>query len=92
MYINFHIYRMQRSCAKVIFSQVSVNRGVSASVHAGIHPRQTPPRQTSPRDKTPSGQTPVQTLTSYVANKEGNHKCMEYKSDNNANITNFVRL
>ena len=87
MYINFHIYRTQRSCGKVIFSQVSVNRGgvcLSACWDT--------PLADTPRDKSPPGQTPVQTLTSYVANKEGNHKCMEYKSDNNANIANFVRL
>ena len=35
-------YRPQQSCGKVIFSQASVShsvhRGVSTSVHAGIHP------------------------------------------------------
>ena len=48
-------YRLQRSWAKVIFSQAcvknSVHRGgVSASVHAGIHP---PGADTPPREQTP---------------------------------------
>ena len=48
----WHFYHPQRSCGKVIFSQACVKNsvgGVSASVHAGIHPLgQTPPGQTHP--------------------------------------------
>ena len=56
-----YIYRLQRSCGKVIFSQEcvknSVNReGVSASVHAGKHtPGQTPPGRQPPWADTPLG-------------------------------------
>ena len=53
-----HIYRPQRSWAKVMFLQVSVilsTGGGSASVHAGIPPpwEQTPPRSRPPRDQAP---------------------------------------
>ena len=56
-------YRPQRSCGKVIFSQVcvknSVHRGrVSASVHAGIHG---PPPGRHPMGRHPSGRHPQQT-------------------------------
>ena len=46
-------YRPQRSCGKVMFLHLSVilstGRGLSTSVHAGIHtpPGQTPPQQTA---------------------------------------------
>ena len=53
-----HFYRPQRSWGKVMFLQVSVilfTGGLSASVHAGIHP---PPEQTPPRADTPLEQTP----------------------------------
>ena len=50
-HLNSDCYRPQRSWAKVIFSQAcvknSVHRGgVSASVHAGIHPQTRPPSGT----------------------------------------------
>ena len=54
-----HYYRPQRSWAKVIFSQAcvknSVHGGVSASVHAGIHPPGTRPPGSGrpPGDQTP---------------------------------------
>ena len=50
-------YRPQRSWGKVMFLQASVillTGGVSASVHAGIHP----PRADTPRVDTPLEQTP----------------------------------
>ena len=60
MIIQKFNYRPQRSCVKVIFSQAcvknSVHRGVSALVHAGIHP---PGRHPPPwADTTPSGRHP----------------------------------
>ena len=65
-----NIYRPQRSCGKVIFSEGSVSHsvhrgwtGVSALVHAGIHPLgrhplPSPWTVTSPRKHTPLGSTP----------------------------------
>ena len=52
-------YRPQRSWAKVMFLQASVillTGGVSASVHAGIHPQSRHP----PQEQTPPQQTPLQ--------------------------------
>ena len=60
----FDNYRPQRSWAKVMFLQASVimlTGGVSASVHAGIHPpgsRHHPPRQTPPQTRHPPGSRP----------------------------------
>ena len=60
-------YRPQRSCGQgYVFTRVcdSVNRGVSASVHAGIPPRsrspgsRPPQRQTPPVSRPPRKQTP----------------------------------
>ena len=52
-------YRPQRSWGKVMFLQASVillTGGVSASVHAGIHPpEQTPPEWTPPWSRHPLG-------------------------------------
>ena len=62
-YLDF--YRPQRSCGKVMFSQAcvknSVNReGVSASVHAGIHPPgQTPPGRHPPAVTAADGTDPT---------------------------------
>ena len=57
-------YHPQTKFAKVMFSQVSVcPRGVSAPLHAGIHPPgqttpgQTPPGQTTPMGRHPPGKT-----------------------------------
>ena len=55
--LRYNFYHPQRSCGKAMFLHMSVtlSRGVSASVHAGIHPPgrhppgQTPPEQTPPR-------------------------------------------
>ena len=54
--LKVHIYRPQRSWAKVIFSQASVcpqEAGVSASVHAGIYPpdQADPPGADTPPDQ-----------------------------------------
>ena len=56
-------YRPQRSWAKVIFSQACLStgggRGVSASVHAGIPPReQTPPGSRHPHPLPPGAEIP----------------------------------
>ena len=62
---SIDFYRPQRSWVKVMFLQVCVilfTGGVSASVHAGIHPlplEQTPP----PRSRHPPEQTPPQEQT-----------------------------
>ena len=60
-----HFYRPQRSWGKVMFLQVSVilfTGGLSASVHAGIHPpppqEQTPPRADTPLEQTPPSRHP----------------------------------
>ena len=63
----FDNYRPQRSWAKVMFLQASVilltgGGGVSASVHAGIHPpwEQTPPpKADTPLEQTPQGRHPL---------------------------------
>ena len=62
--IHCHHYRPQRSCGKVIFSQVSVSHSVDRgcvypSMHWGRHPpRRHLPRQTPRSCKHPPGQTP----------------------------------
>ena len=60
-----HIYCPQRSWNKVMFSQTCVILftvgGVSASVHAEIHPREQtppPPRADTPQEQTPPEQIP----------------------------------
>ena len=62
---NFNYYRPRRLC---FYMCLSVQRGVSVPLHAGIHiPRQTPPlsdtppRQTPPRQIPPWADTPGQT-------------------------------
>ena len=68
--IHCHHYRPQRSCGKVIFSQVSVSHSVDRgcvypSMHWGRHPpRRHPPRQT-PRP----GQTPPPRADGYCSGR-----------------------
>ena len=67
---------LQWSCGKVIFSQVcvknSVHRGVSASVHAGIHPPGRHPLGRHPPVDTPWTDTP-QADTPWVDTPVGTH-------------------
>ena len=78
----------KRSLRRLCFHRcLSVHRGVSAPLHAGIHPppadtpqADTPPRQTSPqadtpRADTPSGQTPLpaQWMLGYDQQADGTH-------------------
>ena len=60
--VPIYFYRSQQSCGKVMFSQASVShsvhRGVSASVHVGIHPlgRYAPLGRYTPLAGMPPGQ------------------------------------
>ena len=67
-------YRPQRSCSKVIFWQVSVilsTGGVSAPVHAGIHP---PGRH--PRADTPGRHPPPDGYCTYGTHPTGMLSCL----------------
>ena len=75
-------YHPQTKFAKVMFSQVSVcPRGVSAPLHARIHPPgqttpgQTPPGQTTPMADTPLGRhtPPAQCMLGYRQQAGGAH-------------------
>ena len=73
-----NLYHPQRSYGKVIFSQAWVKnsfcpRGVSASVHAGIHP---PNKQ--PPGQTPLGQTPPWADTPYPVHAGIHTPCPVY--------------
>ena len=79
-------YRPQRSWAKVMFLQASVillTGGVSASVHAGIHPPRadtpradTPQEQTPPKEQTPPPeQTPAYAQRTAGTHPTGMHSC-----------------
>ena len=75
---NYHFYRPQTKFAKVMFSQVSVcswGGGVSAPLHAGIHP----PGLTPNWADTPPGKTPSWAHTPPWAHLPGRHppaQCM----------------
>ena len=65
----YDIHHPQTKFAKVMFSQVSVcPRGVSAPLHAGIHPwPDTPPGKTS------LGRPPMQCMLGYGQQAGGTH-------------------
>ena len=81
--LNNNIYRPQRSCGKVIFSQASVilSMGVYPSMHWGRHPpwadipwADTPPGQTPLLGRHPLRQTPLaDTLWADTPNPLGRH-------------------
>ena len=60
---NLHFCRPQHSCGKVMFAQAcvknSVHRGVSASVHAGIHTPTSPGRHPSELAQGPKAPRPI---------------------------------
>ena len=70
--VMVNIYRPQRSCGKVIFSQASVSHSVHRGVYPSMHWGQTPPLgrhppgQTTPWADTPLGRHPLWVDTTQV--------------------------
>ena len=91
MFLSVHYYRSQRSCGKVMFSQVFVilftgegvwqtplGRHPWADTLGQTPPEQTPPGQTSPRQTPPRADTPPQQMATAAdgTHPTGMHSCL----------------